>query len=135
MASIYREFEVAASADFAWEAICEVSAVHERLARGFVVKTVLDEGVRTVTFANGFVVQEQIIAVDNGHKRLVYSSINGRASHHNAYFQVFSKGSHAARIVWVTDLLPEEMKEPVEQMVEQGIKSIQQTLGEAFQRR
>lgn len=132
MASIYREFEVAASAEFAWQAIRDVGAVHERLARGFVAKTVLDAGVRTVTFANGFVVQEQILAVDDEHRRLAYASINGRASHHNASFQVFPAGPQSARIAWVTDLLPDDMRAPIGQMVDQGILAIRQTLGEAF---
>jgi len=134
MASIYRKFEVSASAEFAWQAIRDVGAVHERLAKGFVVQTTLDGDVRTVTFANGFVVQERIVAIDDEHKRLVYSAINGRASHHNAYFQVSSKTPDVAHITWVTDLLPEEMKAPIEQMVDQGIKSIQRTIGEAFLR-
>ena len=64
-----------------------------------------------------------------------YAAVGGRASHHNAYYQVFSAGPDVARIVWVTDLLPEEMKAPIEQMVEEGIRSIQHTLGEAFQGR
>lgn len=134
MASIYREFEVAASAEFAWQAIREVGAVHERLAQGFVAKTVLDGDVRTVTFANGFVVQERIVGIDYEHKRLAYTAVNGRSSHHNAYFQVFSQGRESARIAWVTDLLPEEVKVQIEQMVDLGIKAIQRTLGEAFKK-
>lgn len=134
MASIYREFEVAASAEFAWQAIREVGAVHERLAQGFVAETVLDGDVRTATFANGFVVQERIVAIDDEHKRLAYTAVNGRSSHHNAYFQVFSQGPELARIAWVTDLLPEEVKVQIEQMVEQGIKSIQHTLAAAFEK-
>jgi len=126
---------VSASAEFAWQALRDVGAVHERLAQGFVVTAVLEADVRTVTFANGFVVQERIVAVDDEHKRLAYSAINGRASHHNAYFQVSSKSPELARIAWVTDLLPEQVKAPIEQMVDQGIESIQRTLGEAFQRR
>ena len=130
MASIYREFEVRASAESAWAAIRDVGAVHERLARGFVVQTVLEADVRTVTFANGFVVRERIVAIDDEHRRLAYASIGGRASHHNAYLQVFPAGSDRTRIVWVTDLLPDEMKAPIEQMVDSGIKSMQATLGD-----
>jgi hypothetical protein len=135
VASIYREFEVRASAEFSWQAIRDVGAVHERLARGFVVQTELEAEVRTVTFANGFVVRERIVAVDDEHRRLAYAAVGGRASHHNAYYQVVPAGPDVARIVWVTDLLPEEMKAPIEQMIEEGIRSIQRTLDEAFRGR
>ncbi len=132
MASIYREFEVAAPAGFVWEAIRDVGAIHERLARGFVVATALERGERTVTFANGYVVREQIISIDDEHRRLAYGAVGGRASHHNAYFQVFERSQETSRVAWVTDLLPEEMKGPIELTVEQGIKAIQRTLAQAY---
>lgn len=132
MASIYREFEVNAPAGYVWDAICDVGAVHERLAQGFVVNTVLEEDIRTVTFANGFVARERIISISDEHRRLAYSSIGGRASHHNACFQVFELPQEISRVVWVTDLLPEEMKAPIEQMVEHGVEAIQRTLAKAY---
>jgi hypothetical protein len=96
--------------------------------KGFVVDTVAHGNVRTVTFANGFSVQEEVVAIDDEHRRFVYRSIGGRASHHNAYFHVFEREDGRSRLVWVTDLLPDEMKGPIEQMVDQGIQAIQKTL-------
>lgn len=128
MASIYKEFLVDAPPLSAWEAIKDVGAVHVRLAKGFVTDTKLDGNVRTVTFANGFVVQEQIISVDHKLRRLAYRSVGGKASHHNAFFQVFAAPDGRSRILWVTDLLPDEMREPIEQMVELGCTAIQDTL-------
>lgn len=132
MASIYRELEVDASPEFVWEAIKDVGAIHTRLARGFVTNTVLTGNVRTVTFANGFTVREQIIAIDDEHKRCAYSSIGGRASHHNAYFQVMPGANGRARILWVTDLLPDDVQTAIAQMVEVGSSAIQKTLEQTY---
>lgn len=135
MATIYKEFFVNAPADFVWAAIKDVGAVHRRLAQGFVTNTVLAKDVRTVTFANGFVVREQIVAIDDEHMRLAYSSIGGRASHHNAYFQVFPDSAEQSRVLWVTDLLPDEIRDPITQMVESGSVAIQQTIGRSYKLR
>ena len=131
MATIYREFEVAAPAGFVWEALRDVGAVHQRLARGFVVDTVLLDDLRTVTFANGAVVHERIVAIDDSHRRIVYSVVDSQPAHHNAYFQVFEVSPQVARLVWVTDLLPEEARGPLEQMVDQGVRAIQRTFEQA----
>ena len=131
MATIYREFEVAAPAPLVWEALRDVGAVHERLARGFVVDTVLLDDVRTVTFANGAVVRERIVAIDESHRRIAYCVVDGRPLHHNACFQVFEVSPQVARLVWVTDLLPEEVRAPLEQMVDQGVRAIQRTFDQA----
>jgi carbon monoxide dehydrogenase subunit G len=128
MATIYKEFLVAAPPDLVWEAIKDVGAVHTRLAQGFVTDTVLAGDVRTVSFANGFVVREQIVTVSDELRRLVYTSVGGRASHHNASFQVFAAPGAQSRILWVTDLLPEDVRAPIAQMVELGCSAIKQTL-------
>lgn len=135
MATIYKEFRVAAPPEFVWAAIKDVRAVHTRLAQGFVVDTVLDGDVRTVTFANGFVVKERIVSVMDPHRRLAYTSIGGRASHHNAYFQVFVEPDAESRVLWVTDLLPEDVHAPIEQMVELGAAAIQRTLEGSYRSR
>lgn len=135
MATIYKEIAVEAPAEFVWDAIKDVAAVHTRLARGFVTNTVVQGDTRSVTFANGFVVQEQIVAIDEAHLRMAYRAIGGRASHHNASFQVFATSKHTCRLLWITDLLPEEVKAPIEQMVEAGSAAMKQTLEHAFQTR
>jgi len=132
MASIYKEFLVDAPAQFAWEAIKDAGAVHSRLAQGFVTDTKLAGNTRTVTYADGFVVQEQVVSVDEEMRRFVYRSIGGRASHHNASFQVFPVSDGKSRVLWVTDLLPEEVRAPIEQMVEKGIRAIQGTLERSY---
>ena len=77
MATVYKEFIVNASPDFAWEAIRDVGEVHTRLAQGFVTDTLLNGDTRTVTFSNGFAVREQIITISDDLRRLSYTAIGG----------------------------------------------------------
>jgi carbon monoxide dehydrogenase subunit G len=128
MASIEREFLVHAPADFVWDAIKDFGAVHTRLAAGFVTATETKGQVRTVTFVNGFVVQEELVTVSDAQRRFVYRAVGGRATHHNAAFRVVPAGGDACTVTWTTDLLPDEMAPAIEQMVEHGSAAIRRTL-------
>ena len=130
MATIHREIQIEADPDRVWAAVRDAGAVHERLAPGFVVDVRYDGTARDVTFANGMVVRELIVTIDDDACRLAYTAINGRSTHHNASMQVFANGE-GSRLVWITDLLPNEVAEPVRGMVEQGLRTIKQTLERA----
>ena len=65
MASIRKEISIQASPEHVWEAIRDVHAVHRRLAPGFVLDVRPDGDVRIVSFANGAVVRELIVDVDD----------------------------------------------------------------------
>src|SRR5437773_9053328 len=80
MASIRKEILINAHAADVWAAVRDVGAVHQRLAEGFVVDTRLDGSARTVTFANGLVLRELIVDVDDEARRLVYAAVGGRAT-------------------------------------------------------
>lgn len=129
MATIYKEFTVDAPAGDVWLAIRDFGAPHRRLAAGFLTDAQLEGDVRTVTFFNGFKVQERLVSLDDTNKRLVYTATGGRSTHHNASFQVFPEGTGRSRVLWITDLLPEEAAVPVGQLVDKGIEAIIQTLG------
>lgn len=128
MASIHKEIPVDAPADDVWSAIREIDKVHTRLARGFVLDTQLEGDSRLVTFANGVTVRERIIDIDDAARRLAYSVVEWQATHHHATFQVFADGERRSRIVWVADLLPHDLANTVEAMMEQGGAAIKQTL-------
>src|SRR3954469_2258523 len=108
MASIRKEFTVAAPAAAVWDALRDVGAVHTRLARGFVTDCSLDGAVRTVTFANGMTVAERIVSVDDDLRRLAYSATGGRAEHHHAVLEVLPEAT-GSRLVWSTDVAPDEV--------------------------
>ena len=128
MASIHREVRIDARAETAWAALRDVGALHTRLVPGFVVDTVLEEGARVVTFGNGMVARELIVDVDDASRRVAWSVVGGRMTHHNASAQVFPDGATGCRFVWIADLLPNEMAPPIAAMIEQGIAVIKDTL-------
>ena len=88
----------------------------------------MDGDARVVTFANGMVVRELIVDVDDAARRLAYAAVGGRSTHHNASFQVFADGEHGSRLVWIADVLPHEVAKPIAEMMEQGLRVVQQTL-------
>ena len=128
MASIHREVTVEAAPDLVWDAIRDVGAVHERLAPGFVVDTRLEEGARIVTFGNGVVARELIVDLDEGSRRLVWSAVGGRMTHHNASLQVFAEGRTQSRVVWIADLLPNEVAPYIAGMIDQGMAVMKKTM-------
>ena len=128
MASIRREIHVDVRADDVWSAVRDVGEIHTRLAPGFVTATRLDGDARIVTFGNGMVVRELIVDLDDDARRLVWSAVGGRLSHHNASMQVFADGAERARVVWIADLLPSELGGYVAGLMEQGLQTAKQTL-------
>lgn len=131
MASIHREIVVESRPADVWDAVRDVGAVHERLAPGFVVATRLEDGARVVTFANGVVARELIVDVDDGARRLAWSVVGGRMSHHNASLQVFPESEGRSRLVWIADLLPNEVAPVITGMIEEGMRVMKTTLGRA----
>ncbi len=128
MASIHKEMLIKARPEDVWAAIRDVGAVHQRLAPGFVIDTRLDEDARIVTFANGAVVRERIVDIDDQARRFAYAAVGGRTTHHNASMQVFAEGSKHCRLVWITDLLPNEVAATINELVEQGARAMKQAL-------
>ncbi len=127
MASIHREIWIDTPPERAWEALRDVGAIHTRLAPGFVVDVRLEDGARVVTFGNGSVVRELIVAVDDEHRRVAWAAVGGVKTHHNASAQVIADGS-GTRFVWIADLLPDTVAPAIAGMIEQGLAVIQKTL-------
>jgi len=128
MASIHREIQVEVPAERVWDAIRDVGAIHTRLAPGFVVDTRLEAGARVVTFGSGVVARELIIDVNDDALRLAWSVVGGKMTHHNASLQVFADGERRSRVVWIADLLPNELAGYIAGMIEQGMAVMKKTL-------
>ena len=127
MASIIRELAVARDPEAVWRSVRDVGNAHHLFA-GVLTDCKLEEGARTVTFANGMVVRELILDVNEEHRRVAYASVGGRATHHNASLQVFADGPGRSRIVWVTDLLPAELAPAIAGLMDQGCAAMQRQL-------
>ena len=129
MASIRKEILIEAAPEDAWAAVRDVGAVHQRLAPGFVIDTLLEEGARVVTFANGLVARELIVDVDDEARRLVWAVVgSSRLTHHNASMQVVADREGRSRVIWVADLLPNEVARDIGALIEQGLAVMKKTL-------
>ena len=128
MAAIHKEIEIGKSAEFVWDAIRDVGAIHKRLVPGFVVDCKLENDARVVTFANGMVARELIISVDDELRRHSWSARGANLIHHNASLQVFPAGHDNCRVVWIADLLPNEVASAIGDMIQQALETMRQTL-------
>ncbi|MEP6723794.1 MAG: SRPBCC family protein [Variovorax sp.] len=129
MASIRREMDVAADAAQIWDAVRDVGALHQRLVKGFVVDCRLDgDEARIVKFANGMEARELIVDLDDAARRIVWSAVGGRLTHHNASLQVFDEGGGRSRVVWVADLLPNALAPAIAGMIDDGMRAMKATL-------
>jgi carbon monoxide dehydrogenase subunit G len=131
MASIHKEITIDAPADEVWDVVRDIGAVHLRFVPGLVTDTRIDRDARIVTFANGFMVTEFIIDLDDASRRLSYTAVGGRLTHHNASMQVFEDGEHRSRLVWITDLLPNDALPEIKQLIDQGAEIIKNHLSRA----
>ena len=127
MASIHEETFIDARPEDVWAALRDVGALHTRLVPGFVVDTRLEDGARIVTFGNGTVARELIIALDDERRRLVWSVVGGRFLHHNASAQVFTYDG-GTRFVWIADLLPDQVAGDIKKLMEQGLAVLKKTM-------
>ncbi len=128
MATIRKEFLIDAAPEQVWDAMRDVGALHTRLVPGFVTDCKLEGNARIVTFGNGVVAREVIIDVDDEARRISWSATGARLSHHNASSQVFAEGGQT-KVVWIADLLPNEMKSAISGMIDAGAVAMQKALG------
>jgi hypothetical protein len=126
MASIYKEIALDARADDVWDAIRDFGAVHRRVAPGFLLDAKLDGDARIVTFSNGTVAREVLVTCDDTRKRLVYAVASERVKQHSASIQIVADGDRS-RMIWITDVLPNEIAPYIDGQMELGADAIRKT--------
>ena len=125
MASIYKDISLDARPDDVWAAVRDYGAVHQRVAPGFVTNCKLDGDSRIVTFANGNVAQELLVTMDDARKRLVYAVVSQRVKQHSASIQIFADGDNRSRVVWIADVLPDEIASYIDGQMDLGTLAMQ----------
>lgn len=131
MASIHQQIRIEVPSATVWEALRDLGALHTRLVPGFVVDCRMDgPEARLVTFANGLVARELIVDVSEARRRVAWSVVGGRLSHHNASAQVLDAGPGACEVVWVADLLPHDMAPAIAGMIEMGLAAMKRAMDE-----
>lgn len=114
MASIHNDVPLPASADEVWDAVRDFGALHRRLVPGFVTACSRDGDVRVVTFANGAIARELLVDCDAARRRLVYAIDSERLQHYSASVQVIAETDASCRLVWIIDMLPNELAADVQ---------------------
>jgi hypothetical protein len=84
---------------------------------------------RTVRFADGHIVHERILDVDDSRRRLSYTAtdVPGMTFHH-ASMQIADAGPGRCLFIWITDYLPAEMGARIGPLVEQGTRALKANL-------
>ena len=130
MASIHKDIPIDAHPDEVWAAVRDFGAVHKRLVPGFVLDARLDGDARIVTFASGTVARELLVDCDDGRRRLVYAVVSERVKQHSASVQVFADGGARTRLIWIVDVLPDEIAPYTEALMDQAALAMQAKLGQ-----
>jgi carbon monoxide dehydrogenase subunit G len=131
MASITKEIPVDAHPDAVWDAVRDFGAVHQRLNPGFVVDCRLDGEARIVTFHNGNVVREEFVDCDEARRRLAYAIVGREGiTHYNGSVQVFGDGDNRSRMLWIIDVLPNDIAPYISGQMELAVAAMQKALGQ-----
>jgi len=128
MATIYKELSIELEAVQVWDRLRDFYALRERLVPGFVTECRAEAGARVVTFDNGLVAREVLLGTDEEHRRLSYAVVGGRGTPHFASAQVFDDRAGGCRLVWITDVLPDELAAPIAAMMDRGAAVMKATL-------
>jgi Polyketide cyclase / dehydrase and lipid transport len=128
MASILQVTVVEVSVEQAWSALRQVDRAHALFAPVLTQGTMEGE-TRTLTFANGMVVRERVIAVDDEQRRVAYSALDVPGmTYHHASMQVVEAGPARCRFIWITDYLPEEVGSNLRPVIQQGADALKANL-------
>ena len=73
-------------------------------------------------------IRELIVDVDDQSCRHAWSARGEPFTHHNASIQAFAEDDGTCRLVWIADLLPHEIAGTVGEMMQQGLKTMKETL-------
>ncbi|HET9371021.1 MAG TPA: SRPBCC family protein [Vicinamibacterales bacterium] len=128
MASIHKRLAVHVPVDKAWASLRHVANAHQLFAP-VLTGASLDGGMRTVTFANGLVVRERIVDIDDENRRVVYSAtdVPGMTYHH-ASMQMLEARDGGSEFVWITDFLPAGMADTIGPLIDQGAQALKKNL-------
>ena len=129
MASIHKDIPIDAQPADVWAAVRDFGSPHQRLMPGFVLDARIDGEARIVTFANGTMARELLVDCDDARRRLVYAVVSERVKQHSASVQVMPDGEARARLIWIVDVLPNEIAPYIDGQMDQAALAMQKSLG------
>jgi hypothetical protein len=128
MASISKRIPIDADAETMWAAIRDVGNAHHVFGPVLTGCRLDDHDTRVVTFADGLVVHERIVDIDDDARRLAYTVLDGPFTHHHASFSVAAEPGGTSVLSWVSDVLPNDAAPMVEGLMVQGALAAQHAL-------
>jgi len=128
MPSIHSQVLLDVGLDVAWDAVRNVGEAHKLFAPVLVDSRVHGE-TRTLRFADGHILHERILDIDDARRRVSYTAtdVAGMTFHH-ASMQVADAGPGRCLFIWITDFLPAEMRGRLAPLIEQGTKALKANL-------
>jgi len=130
MTTLRHAIEVSIPAAAAWAALRDVARTHELFA-GVLVASLLEGDVRTVTFADGTVVKERIVGIDDDLIRIAYTVLD-RFDYHASSMQIEAVDAGQCRFVWISDFLPDARGETVGTLMTLGCGALKRVLEARF---
>jgi hypothetical protein len=127
MASVRREILIFARPEEVWAGLRDFGGA-QRLCPDLLVDCRLEEDARVVTFVDGRVARELLVDIDDEFRRVVYAEPAGKFITRNGALQVFTVGENCSRVVWINDLLPNDLATLIDSNMEKGLASMKATL-------
>jgi len=127
MATVQKVIDVKASVEDVWDKIANVGSISDLV--GFITESQLDGDVRVCKMADGGVLEEKIISIDNTLRRVSYCITKSPLDldFHSASMQVVPNGEGAS-MIWITDLKPDSMAEQFDPIFEEAVPGIRAAL-------
>lgn len=127
MATVQKVIDINASANDVWNKIANIGSVSDII--GFITESEYDGDVRVCKMADGGVLEEKIISIDDSLRRVAYSIINSPLDleFHSASMQVVSKDK-GATMVWTTDLKPDALAQQFDSVLEEAVPGMRTAL-------
>ena len=131
MASIRKEIVIDTGIEPAWDALRRVGEPHTLFAPVLTSAQIAND-IRTVHFANGLTVREQILDVDDERRRVAYVVLDSPGlTYHHASMQVDIAGPGRCAFVWITDFLPAEAAPNLQLLIDSGSDALKRNLEQA----
>ena len=131
MASIRMETVIDTGIETAWDALRRVGEPHTLFAP-VLTDARIEGDVRAVHFANGMVVHERILDVDEERRRVAYVGLDAPGlTYHHASMQLDVAGPGRCAFVWITDFLPAEAAANLQPLIDQGSEALKRNLENA----
>jgi hypothetical protein len=110
MGSVIGEMMVDASPEKVWQIVGNF-AEGPRLTTPdmFVDCRLIEPDLRQMTFADGKIVRERLIARDEAARRIVWAWQGEEVKHDNTSMQVFAESDGRSRLLWIHDTSPDDL--------------------------